>query len=943
MSKRLYEVARELDISSAELTERIDSLGLKFKVQNHLTVLTDEQIDELRRRMADGSGGPAEEKVLRSGVIRRRSRRRKVVGGEDGVEDVGPVPDREEESDEAAVAAEAPAEAPAPAAADEGVVRRSRDRFATVVTPKPEVEAPAEAPVEEPVAAEAPAEAAPVEEPVAAEAPAEAAPVEEPAAAETEPEAEAPVRRNRFATVHTRSEPVVAEAEEVDEPVESRADATASPARSRFATVHTTDEAALPSTPSPMEMAALARREADQQAQARTGRGGARVVGMVSQEQLSERMRDKPVPGPGPVRADRPDRRNKKKGRRVVESRNLYTGSRRRQKGKKGMGGGAPQQPRITQAAEHKRVVKMEEAITLSDLAQQMSIKAGELAMKLMFELGMKGANINTTIDYETAELLTELYGYKIEQVGFDINKYLPQYDDDPEKQISRPPVVTVMGHVDHGKTSVLDKIRETTIAAGEAGGITQHIGAYSVHLDSGDITFLDTPGHEAFTALRARGAQATDLVVLVVAADDGVMPQTAEAINHSRDAGVPIIVAVNKIDKPGANSERVKQALTEYELVPEEWGGDTLFVETSALTGQGIDELLESINLQAEVLELKSNPDRMAEGLVVESKLDVGRGPVATVLVQQGTLKQGDTVVIGQYFGRVRTMTDENGKRSDSAGPSTPVEITGLNGVPTSGESFYVVREEKDAKVIAEHIGAQNKQVELAQSVAATGGLEGIADFIKAGKLKELKVIVKGDVQGSVEALSQALVKLATDEVKVRIVHQAVGGITENDVNLAASSGEDVGVVIIGFNVRPESRAQAAADNMGIVIFTHSIIYEIIDRVRDLMTGLLEPVYVEELLGKAEVRAIFSIPRVGTVAGCMITEGHMERNGQCRVVRDSIVVYESTISSLRRFEEDVKEVKTGFECGLSVERFNDVKVGDVIECFRMNETAATL
>ncbi len=928
MSKRLYEVAKDLELSSTELTERIGALGLSFRVQNHLTVLTDEQIDELRDKLRGNDDAAREEMLVKKGVIRRRVRRRRVVVGEGDAGDIG----LDDEGLDAGDIEPELVETIAEEVIDEPVAPGVVKRFATVLTREPDVPA-------EPEVAEVPVEADSVED-------------DEPAGLEPEPtedavsEVEDAPRRSRFATVVTR-EPVAAVPED---DAEARADIVqpAEPivARSRFATVVTNpvgENAVASAAPSPMEMAAIARREADQRAAEARGRKGAKVVGTLSREVLDGRLdADRRDPGglKRPVDAVRPERKAKKKGKRVVQSRDLYDGSRRNRKKGKGTTTSAP---RITVAAEHKRVVKMEEAILVSELAHQMGIKAGEIAMKLMFDLGMKGANINTAIDFETAQLVAELYEYKVEQVGFDINAYLPKFVENDDDLRPRPAVVTIMGHVDHGKTSLLDRIRTATVATGEAGGITQHIGAYMVEAETGAICFLDTPGHEAFTALRARGAKATDIVVLVVAADDGVMPQTAEAINHAKDAEVPIIVAINKIDKPGANPERVKQALTEYDLVPEEWGGSTIYAETSALTGAGIDNLLDVINLQSEVLELRANSTCPARGLVIESKLDTGRGPVATVLVQAGTLKQGDIVVIGRQYGRIRTMSDEHGKRRDVATPSMPVEITGLSGVPESGENFYVVNEEKDAKTIADHVAVQNKQSELAQSVAARGGLDGIHDYIQAGRIKELKVIVKGDVQGSVEALSTALVKLSTDEVRVRIVHSGVGGITENDANLAASSEEDVGVIIIGFNVRPEARAQALADQLGVTIFTHSVIYEIIDQVRGLMTGLLEPVYVEEMLGKAEVRATFNIPRVGTVAGCMVTDGALERNARCRIIRDSIVVYESTIGSLRRFEEDVREVRNGFECGASIDRYNDLKVGDVIECFKLNETAATL
>jgi translation initiation factor IF-2 len=499
------------------------------------------------------------------------------------------------------------------------------------------------------------------------------------------------------------------------------------------------------------------------------------------------------------------------------------------------------------------------------------------------------------------------------------------------------------MGHVDHGKTSLLDAIRESDVADGEAGGITQHIGAYQVEAgDHGKITFLDTPGHEAFTALRARGAKATDIVVLVVAADDGVMPQTVEAINHARAADVPIIVAVNKIDKEAANPDRVKQALTEYELIPEDWGGTTQFVKVSALTGQGVDDLVEQIALLAEVEEFKARPDRDAQGLVIEAELDIGRGPVATVLVQRGTLNTGDMVVSGQFYGRVRTMSDWRGRQVSDAAPSVPVEITGIGGVPSAGEPFFVVTEERDAKRITQNVLDQKRKEEMAsRSRDAAVSLEDLSAMIREGQIKELKVILKGDVQGSLEALRDAFAKLGNDEVQVKVIHSAVGGITYNDVNLAASS--EKGAVVMGFNVRPDSSAVETAEKYGVQILTHNIIYDAIEQVRSLLEGMLSPVVEEESVGRAEVREIFSAPKVGTVAGCYVTDGFLRRNGNCRLVRDGRIVYESTIATLRRFKDDVKEVKSGFECGLTIDNYNDVKVGDMIETYQFKEVAATL
>ncbi|MCB9520715.1 MAG: translation initiation factor IF-2 [Myxococcales bacterium] len=907
MSKRLYDIARELDISSNELVRRIESAELSFDVHDHLTVLTDGQVGELMRAF---EAAPATERIaerVQSGVIRRRTRKK-----DDEVEvAVAPAP---------AAAPTAPAAAAAPAEAEPSPGVAPRRRLQTVVT------RPAE-------------EVAPKAAPSLAEEP---APV---AAPEPTPDAAPAAPRPRFATVVTR---------EVDAPAAAAVAAPAAP-RSRFATVITSTrgESTVPAQVSADELAAVSS-SADARAAAR---GGAKVVGSINPDLLTNRLEaDKkdfgprrpgtPAPAPGPGR-DRAEADRKKGGKRVVQSRDLYDKGKPGRPGtnRKGGKGSAPvQATKITQAAEHKRVVRMEESIAVSDLAHQMSVKAGEIAMKLMFELGIRGANINTLLDFDTAQLLAEMYEYRVEQVGFDITKYLPSFEDATDEATLRPPVVTVMGHVDHGKTSLLDAIRNATVAQGEAGGITQHIGAYQVDLGAkGKVTFLDTPGHEAFTALRARGAKATDIAILVVAADDGVMPQTVEALNHAKDAGVPIIVAVNKCDKENANPDRVRHALAEYQLIPEEWGGSTIFVNVSALTHVGIDTLLEMVHLQAEVMELRAHFDRTASGLVIESKLDVGRGPVATVLVQDGTLKRGDIVVVGEFFGRVRTMTDERNSTREVATPAVPVELTGLNGVPAAGEHFHVVEDVDRAKAIAEHISKQNRQSQLALSVAATGGMDALGAFMRSGEIKELKVIVKGDVQGSVEAVVAALSRLSTEKVTVKVIHSAVGAISESDVNLAASSEEGVRVVIVGFNVRPDNRAAGVAEQLGVKTIIETVIYEIIDRVRLAMTGMLEPVFREEPLGKAEVRALFNVPKLGTVAGCMVIDGLIQRNARCRLTRGGKVLIESAIGSLRHFEKNVQEVKSGFECGLSVERADDVKVGDIVECYRLVETAATL
>lgn len=673
---------------------------------------------------------------------------------------------------------------------------------------------------------------------------------------------------------------------------------------------------------------------------------GAQVVGTINQSVLLDRLAaDGKDFSPGPKRQSPQNTNNNRNKRndsskRVVEGRDLYDAKSRRNRRRNARNAKKTiKKTEITLAAEHKRNIRIEDAITVGELAKQMGAKSGAVAMNLI-AMGMM-ATVNTMLDFETASIIAEEFGYTVENVAFDIEKFYDT-DLDPEETLKpRPPVVTVMGHVDHGKTSLLDAIRSSDIAVGEAGGVTQHIGAYMVHTTAGDITFLDTPGHEAFTALRARGAKATDIVVLVVAADDGVMPQTVEAIMHAKDAEVPIIVAVNKIDKDGANVERIKQAMTEYELIPEEWGGDTLFIEVSALKKTNIQGVIDAITLQAEISELKANPERDAQGIVIESELDTGRGPVATILVQRGTLKQGDIVVSGAHYGRARVITNDRGGKISDVKPSTPVEITGLSGVPEAGEPFFVVTDEKEAKRVTSNVQNQRKKEQMA-SLAKSGSvsLEELSALIKEGEIKELKVIVKAGVQGSVEALKDAFSKLGNEEVKVKVIHSAVGGITESDVSLAAS-GE--GAVIIGFNVRANSKAMQVAEKYGVRILTYSIIYDAIEQIHALLEGLLSPFVEEEVIGRAEVRDVFVAPRIGTIAGCYILDGLARRGAKARLIRDDIVIYSSEIASLRRFKDDVKEVKTGYECGMGIENYNDVRVGDIIEIYDFIEVAATL
>jgi translation initiation factor IF-2 len=589
-----------------------------------------------------------------------------------------------------------------------------------------------------------------------------------------------------------------------------------------------------------------------------------------------------------------------------------------------------PKKTEVTVPKPIKRIIRIAEVISVGDLAKRMGVKGGELIKKLM-EMGVL-VNINQVIDADVASLVASEFSYEVEKVSLERQDLLERKEDLPEQLLPRPPVVTIMGHVDHGKTMLLDAIRKTNVVGGEAGGITQHIGAYDVQLENGHVAFIDTPGHEAFTAMRARGAQVTDVVVLVVAADDGVMPQTKEAIDHARAAKVPIVVAINKIDKPNANPEKVKKDLADYGLVPEKWGGNTLFAEVSAKQKTGIKELLELILLQAEVLELRANPNKPSRGVIIEAKLDKGRGPVATLLVQEGTLKAGDVFVAGSHYGRVRAMLNDKGQKIEEARPSAPVEVVGFTDVPEAGDPFIVVSEERMAKQIS--LYRQEKIRERELSKLSKVSLEELYDKIKKGEIKELNVIIKADVQGSIEAVKEALKKISTDAVKVNIIHDAVGGITETDVNLASASN----AIIIGFNVRPGPKAQSLAEQEQVDIRTYSIIYDAIDDIRKALEGLLEPTYKEHILGRAQVIQLFNIRKVGTIAGSLIVDGKVVRGSHARVLRDNVVIYDSRIASLKRFKDDMKECTQGLECGIWIENFNDVKLGDIIESYEMEE-----
>lgn len=639
----------------------------------------------------------------------------------------------------------------------------------------------------------------------------------------------------------------------------------------------------------------------------------------------------------GPVRRGLPSRRKE-----VVTGDDLYTrrrGPGRMMRGRKGARARAvakdAKQTEITIPKAAKRRVKLDEAITVASLAKRMGVKAREVITQLM-ELGLM-ATVNQAIDFDTASLVATEFNYEAEKIGFEEAAILQAVPDKEEDLKTRHPVVTIMGHVDHGKTSVLDAVRQTKVAEGEAGGITQHIGAYNVKVDAGQVVFLDTPGHAAFTAMRARGARVTDLVVLVVAADDGVMQQTVEAINHAQAAEVPILVAINKIDKANADPDRVKRELAERGLNPEEWGGDVTMVEVSATEKTGLDELLELILLQAELMELKANPDKKSRGRVVEARLDRGKGPLATVLVQEGTLRAGDPFVCGTFYGRVRAMLDDRGRKVAEAPPSMPVEVHGISGVPQAGDELVVVNDEKQAKQVAAHRQLKSREAELSRATKVT--LDNLFERIKEGETKELRIVLKADVQGSLEAITDSLNNLSTDEIKVNIIHSAAGAVTETDMMLASASD----AITIGFSVRASQKAQELADAEKVDLRFYDVIYQLVGEVKDAMEGMLDPIYKEHFMGRAEVLKTFHASRIGTVAGSMVNEGRVERGAKIRVLRDNVVINDSNIASLRRYKDEVKEVKAGQDCGIIIENFNDVKIGDILETYTIEEIKAVL
>ncbi|HKL48495.1 MAG TPA: translation initiation factor IF-2 [Desulfuromonadales bacterium] len=913
---RVYELAQKLGLENKELIERLKSKGVEVK--SHMSVVEENDLKAFEETST--AGGDTDQTV-------ERVEERRITNG---------------------------------------IIRRRRKEVA---------QPPAETTPEEPVAEGVPAQAEVAEEPVEEVEAAVSKPAEE-----TAGEQEAPAAAETTESRAEKAEAVPSESERAESAVKARPEPAEPATEEAPRTVE--KEQQKPEKKPAGEAVEKPREEKPQKATANR----AKILGRVELPKVKpkpekterrdqpRRQEGKPVkpvarkapeapaaptisPGEAPI-ADKEGRNRRKKkaknaegvdreargGRRTKRDRmevfEPERGGRARRQKKGGKKDRQPKQEQSVITKAVKRIIRISDTITVGELAKRMGIKANELIKELMRQGQM--VTINHPLDYESAALLASEFGYEVENVAFDEEVALEHtslkgVEEKPEDLEPRPPVVTIMGHVDHGKTSLLDALRATDVTAGEAGGITQHIGAYDVQLADRQITFLDTPGHEAFTAMRSRGADVTDIVILVVAADDGVKPQTKEAINHSKAAGVPLIVAINKMDKPEANPERVKQELTEFELVPEDWGGETIFVEVSAKARMNLEQLLEMVLLQADVLELKANPNKRARGAIVEARLDRGRGPVATVLVQEGTLKIGDPIVAGVHSGRVRSMTDDRGQSVKEAGPSFPVEVTGLDGVPEAGDTFHAAEGEKVSKEVAQHRQQKLREAELAKTSKIS--LEQLYAKIQEGDVKELNVIIKGDVQGSVEALTESLTKLSTDACRLAVIHSGVGGIIESDVSLASASE----AIIVGFNVRPEPKANTLADREGVDIRLYNVIYDAVDDVRNAMEGLLAPTLHEKPLGRVEVRDTFHVSRVGTIAGCYVLSGKVVRGAKVRLVRDNVVVWEGKMDSLKRFKDDAKEVAAGYECGIGLENYNNIKVGDIIEAFEIEEVRTVL
>ncbi|MEW6426446.1 MAG: translation initiation factor IF-2 [Thermodesulfobacteriota bacterium] len=917
---RVYELAREANMDSKDLTAKLIEMG--YDVKSHSSTVEEQQAEEIRIKLGLKATKVETTRIQTKGRTTILRRRTTAVPQEEL-----PEPEPVEEP-----------ETPAPAAA-EAPSRGGAAAPAPPAEPAPAVEEEAGAAVSEEVAAEETAPAATGEEP----------PVEERAAEEATEVAEADADAAAQSDETVAAAPPAAAGDKGEEGEKAAASALVDRGRKGFAKIIKKAAIKIPQE-APRESPGARRPvgprppAAPRSAPAATAAPAAakEADGAAKKGKRYVKFQQEPV-----VERDAGRRSASKRQSRIVVDidevadlgaalpANLRMGRMAGRGGKKGKKQVVVQASTMAPKAI-KRRIKVAEFISVGDLAHRMGVKAGELIRKLISFGTM--ATVNQALDVDTAALIADEFGYEVERATteVDVMENLETKEAGGE-EMPRPPVVTVMGHVDHGKTSILDAIRQTDVAAGEAGGITQHIGAHYVRSAQGDVVFLDTPGHAAFTEMRSRGAKVTDIVVLVVAADDGVMEQTKEAINHAKAAGVPIVVAVNKIDKPDSDPMRVMRELSEFGLMPEEWGGDTIFCQTSAKQKIGIEELLEQILLQAEVLELKADPKRKARGRVIEARLHKGRGATATVLVQHGTLRLGDAFVIGSYSGKVRALFNDKGQPVDEAGPAVPVEVQGLSGVPQAGDEFIVVADEKMAKNISSERQMKSRELELAS--ASKISLDNLFDKMKEGEMKELLVVLRADVQGTLEAFSSSLTKLSTDAVRLKIIHEGTGTITESDVLLAAASD----AIIIGFNVRATGKVAELAKKENVDLRFYDVIYHAMEDIQKAMVGLLEPTFEEKVIGTLEVRDTFHVPKVGTIAGCYVTSGKAVRNGRVRLIREGVVVYTGRVGSLKRFKDDAREVATGYECGLGIENYNDIRTGDTLEVFVLEEVAAEL
>jgi len=902
---RVYELAKEAEMENKDLVAALIEMG--YAIKSHSSTLDDETAQDIRQRLGIGQTRTEEKRIQGAGrttIIRRRTKTVpvEVPPGEEVVAKPKPAVVWEEEREETGA-----------------------DRTAEIAAEREEEAGPGG--VAEPVMAAG-------------------------SEGEEEPEVSVPVAEEEIkpaVVAETAGEEEVSGVEMAEDESEEEAPFVQEPHRKGFARVIKRAAIVIPppapprtfpprpaKRPEPVKGKPVvaevpAVKDEGEKGDALKGKKGKRFVKFTTEPAEHDRAKKAPLRSQRQADIDIEDVDDALGGKIPA---GLRVGRSLRSGGKKGKRQGISQQVSETKAI--KKRIKVHETITVGDLAHRMGLKVGELIAKLL-GMGVM-ATINQALDVDTATLVASDFGYEVEQGVTEEQTILNlEEQEGGGEMLPRPPVVTVMGHVDHGKTSVLDAIRKTDVAAGEAGGITQHIGAHYVRSPQGDVVFLDTPGHAAFTEMRSRGAQVTDVVVLVVAADDGVMDQTREAVNHARAAKVPILVCVNKIDKPDADPMRVKRELADLNLVSEEWGGDTIFCETSAKTGQGIAELLENIHLQAEILELKADPNRRAKGHVIEAQLHKGRGPVATVLVEQGTLRVGDACVAGIFYGKVRSLTNDRGESVKEAGPAIPVEVQGLSGVPRAGDEFVVLPDEKRARSVSADRQLKSREAELGTTTKIS--LENLFDKLQAGNVKELRVALRADVQGTLEAFSKAIEDLATDEVKVKILHAGTGTITDSDVLLSAASD----AFIIGFNVRPSAKVQELAKNEKVDIRTYDVIYHALDDIKKAMVGLLDARFEEKIIGAAEVRETYQVPKVGTIAGCYVTDGKIERNAKLRVLREGVVAFTGQLASLRRFKDDVKDVQSGYECGIGVANYNDLRIGDVLEFFVLKEVEREL